>query len=126
MGRYNIRGRGCDHGNIMDEMRKVVVMDDFCVRGIWEGGCGKFKNRGQQQLPHAPKDRAFSLASSSSAWAAQAGVGVGDRKMLSLLFSSFSRSMESLRVMMACMRESNSCGTPVEQVRFTFMNNTLF
>ncbi len=69
----------------------------------------------EQQLQDA--ERAFSLASSSSACAAHTGEVMGVRKTLSRFLSSFSSSMASLRFMIALSNESKRSWMPVSSDR---------
>jgi len=68
----------------------------------------------EQQL-HPPDARAFSLASSSSAWADHVGVVDDDKKTLSRFLSSFSCSMMSLFSMIAEISESKRDWMPVQE-----------
>lgn len=110
--------------------KPIAVTDQ--TRKMWERGPGTergSRRRGiikgdalnryytEQQLHEDAEVRAFSRASSSSAWAAHTGVVMGMRYTLSRFLNSFSASMVSLRLMIAVSSESNRCWTPKGRTR---------
>lgn len=70
-----------------------------------------------QQLPQDVFERAFSIASSSSAWEAHVGLGTDVRYTLSRLFCSFSFSMQSFLVIIADRRVSNKFFIPARSIQ---------